>query len=79
MSCSGPAFRFEELSASAAASQRESALLSDAAAGKGLILENVRKSFGATEVIRGIDIAIADGEFVVLAGRPVAASRPCCG
>ncbi|HLT76424.1 MAG TPA: sn-glycerol-3-phosphate ABC transporter ATP-binding protein UgpC [Ferrovibrio sp.] len=30
--------------------------------------ENVRKSYGALEVIHGIDIAISDGEFVVLVG-----------
>ncbi|GMG84620.1 sn-glycerol-3-phosphate ABC transporter ATP-binding protein UgpC [Paralimibaculum aggregatum] len=31
-------------------------------------IENVRKAFGETEVIHGVDIAIADGEFVVLVG-----------
>jgi multiple sugar transport system ATP-binding protein len=31
-------------------------------------VRDVRKAFGATEVIHGIDIAIADGEFVVLVG-----------
>ncbi len=31
-------------------------------------LRGVRKSFGATPVIHGVDVAIADGEFVVLVG-----------
>src|ERR1051325_10662323 len=31
-------------------------------------IRDVRKSFGTTEVIHGVDIAIADGEFVVLVG-----------
>jgi multiple sugar transport system ATP-binding protein len=31
-------------------------------------IRNVRKSFGATAVIRGVNIDIADGEFVVLVG-----------
>jgi multiple sugar transport system ATP-binding protein len=31
-------------------------------------LRGVRKSFGATEVVHGVDIAIADGEFCVLVG-----------
>jgi len=31
-------------------------------------LQNVRKSFGATEVIHGIDVEIADGEFIVIVG-----------
>ena len=34
----------------------------------GIRLEDVRKSFGATEVIKGIDLAIEPGEFVVLVG-----------
>lgn len=33
-----------------------------------LVIENVRKSFGAVEVLRGIDIAIEAGEFLVLVG-----------
>ena len=33
-----------------------------------LELQNVRKSFGSTEVIHGVDIQIADGEFVVIVG-----------
>ena len=34
----------------------------------GLTLSGVRKSFGRTEVIRGVDIEVADGEFLVLVG-----------
>ncbi|MCB1348144.1 MAG: sn-glycerol-3-phosphate ABC transporter ATP-binding protein UgpC [Maritimibacter sp.] len=33
-----------------------------------LNLKDVRKSFGATDVIKGVDIDIADGEFVVFVG-----------
>ena len=31
-------------------------------------LSGIRKSFGATEVLKGVDLAIADGEFVVFVG-----------
>ena len=31
-------------------------------------IRNVHKHFGRTHVIRGVDIDIADGEFVVLVG-----------
>src|SRR5215510_1574700 len=31
-------------------------------------LSGVRKSFGSTEVLHGVDIAIEDGEFCVLVG-----------
>ena len=31
-------------------------------------VRNVRKSFGSVEVIHGVDVDIADGEFVVLVG-----------
>src|SRR5437870_8733950 len=31
-------------------------------------LSGVRKSFGSTEVVHGVDISIADGEFCVLVG-----------
>ncbi|MEQ9040423.1 MAG: ABC transporter ATP-binding protein [Silicimonas sp.] len=34
----------------------------------GISLRNVRKSFGSTEVIKGIDLEIEPGEFVVLVG-----------
>jgi multiple sugar transport system ATP-binding protein len=33
-----------------------------------LVLENVTKSFGSTQVIKGIDLEVADGEFVVFVG-----------
>ena len=33
-----------------------------------LTLENVRKSFGKTEVIHGVDIDVTDGEFIVIVG-----------
>ena len=33
-----------------------------------LELQNVRKSFGPTEVIHGVDVQIADGEFIVIVG-----------
>src|ERR687889_433152 len=34
----------------------------------GVILRGVRKSFGATEVIHGVDLSIGHGEFVVFVG-----------
>ena len=33
-----------------------------------MILTDVRKSFGAVEVIRGVDLEVADGEFVTFVG-----------
>src|SRR5580765_4032231 len=33
-----------------------------------LQLREVRKEFGATRVIHGVDLAVADGEFVVFVG-----------
>ena len=33
-----------------------------------VIVRDIRKSFGSVEVIHGVDIDIADGEFVVLVG-----------
>src|SRR3954468_6610924 len=33
-----------------------------------LTLRNIRKSYGASEVIKGVDLAIADREFVVFVG-----------
>src|SRR3954453_15678384 len=33
-----------------------------------LALRQVRKSFGPTQVVHGIDLDVADGEFVVLIG-----------
>jgi lactose/L-arabinose transport system ATP-binding protein len=34
----------------------------------GLVLSGVRKSFGQTDIIHGVDLDIADGEFVVFVG-----------
>ena len=34
----------------------------------GVALKQVRKSFGSTEVVHGVDVDIADGEFCVLVG-----------
>ena len=31
-------------------------------------LQNIKKSFGATDVIHGIDVSIQDGEFIVIVG-----------
>ena len=31
-------------------------------------LNDIKKSFGKTDVIHGIDIEIADGEFIVIVG-----------
>ena len=33
-----------------------------------LTLRDVRKSYGATEVLHGVDLQIEDGEFVVFVG-----------
>ena len=33
-----------------------------------LELQNVRKTFGSTDVIHGVDVEIADGEFIVIVG-----------
>ncbi|MCO5071790.1 MAG: sn-glycerol-3-phosphate ABC transporter ATP-binding protein UgpC [Rhizobiaceae bacterium] len=33
-----------------------------------MTIDNLRKSFGATEILRGIDLDVADGEFVALVG-----------
>ena len=34
----------------------------------GLNIQNVKKSFGAVDIIHGIDVDIAEGEFVILVG-----------
>ncbi len=39
-------------------------------------IQNVQKRFGAVNVIHGIDIDIADGEFVVLSDHRDAENRP---
>ena len=41
-------------------------------------IQNLSKSFGAVEVIHGLSIAIEEGEFVALVGRPVVANLRCC-
>ena len=33
-----------------------------------VVLRDIRKSYGAQEVVHGVDLAVADGEFVVLVG-----------
>ena len=33
-----------------------------------VVIASVQKHFGSTHVIRGVDVPIADGEFVVLVG-----------
>ncbi len=38
-------------------------------------IRDVRKAFGKTEAIHGVDISIKDGEFVVLVGPWGAANR----
>lgn len=34
----------------------------------GLLLKNIRKSYGAVDVIHGINLEIKEGEFVVFVG-----------
>ena len=41
-------------------------------------IADIRKAYGPVPVLHGIDLSIHDGEFVVLVGRPAAASPPCC-
>jgi multiple sugar transport system ATP-binding protein len=36
----------------------------------GLAIRNVKKSYGAVNIIHGVDVDIADGEFVILVGPP---------
>ena len=33
-----------------------------------VLVKDVRKQFGATKVLHGVDVSISDGEFVVLVG-----------
>ena len=37
--------------------------------GLGITIRDIRKSFGANDVLRGIDLTIAAGEFVTIVGR----------
>lgn len=41
-------------------------------------LKAVRKSYGAVEVIKGIDLDIKKGEFMVFVGPWAAGNPPCC-
>ncbi|MEU9829747.1 hypothetical protein [Micromonospora chersina] len=42
-------------------------------------LDNVTKVFPAGKrVLKGVSLTVEEGEFLVLAGRPAAASPPCC-
>ncbi len=34
----------------------------------GLSIRNVKKSFGTVDIIHGVDVEIADGEFTILVG-----------
>jgi multiple sugar transport system ATP-binding protein len=42
-----------------------------------LQLKNVEKAYGDVRVIKGVDLTIEKGEFVVFVGRRAAASRRC--
>jgi ABC-type bacteriocin/lantibiotic exporter with double-glycine peptidase domain len=39
---------------------------------------NVRKSYGGADVIHGVSISIADGEFVILVGPSGCGNPPSC-
>jgi len=43
-----------------------------------VVLTNLRKSYGAVVAVKDFSLHIADHEFVVLVGRPAAASRRRC-
>ena len=40
-------------------------------------IRDVKKAFGSTQVIHGVDISIGDGEFVVLVGPSGCGKSPC--
>ena len=42
-------------------------------------IRQVRKCYGKVEVIHGVDLAVKDGEFVVILGPRAAASPRFCG
>ena len=44
-----------------------------------IILKDIRKSFGEVEVIKGVDIDIADGEFIVFVGPSGCGKSTLCG
>ena len=39
--------------------------------------EDIRGGDAPVRALRGVDLAVASGEFVALMGRPAAASPPC--
>ncbi len=41
-------------------------------------LRDVRKAYGALEVIHGVSLSIADGEFIALVGPSGCEIRRCC-
>ena len=44
-----------------------------------LELQNLHRDFGTVKALDGIEIALGEGEFLSLLGRPAAARRPRCG
>lgn len=44
-----------------------------------LQLDNIQKSFGDAHIIKGVNLEIDKGEFIVFVGPQAAASRRCCG
>lgn len=43
-----------------------------------IIAKDIKKSFDSLPVLRGIDLAVGEGEVVAIIGRPAAARAPCC-
>ncbi len=41
-------------------------------------LSRIVKTYGDHPVLHGVDLSIADGEFIVLVARPAVASPRCC-
>ena len=42
-------------------------------------LTGLKESFGAVDIIKGVDIDIKHGAFVVSSARRAVARAPCCG
>ena len=42
-------------------------------------LQDIRKSYGDVGVLHGIDLEVADGEFLVLVGPSGCGKARCCG
>jgi multiple sugar transport system ATP-binding protein len=42
-----------------------------------LSIRNIRKTFGTVEILKGIDIEVEAGEFLILVGPRAAARAPC--